>query len=879
MRNSIIAVLLLLIHWTGIHSQIVIPSGGCISEDFDVSNPWTFGILGGSPHTWTWANPNKATITDDITGGGNCLILGGNTPTSSYNASENSWAQSPEYDLSAVGSPYIEFWFFYSNEPNASFDEIWMEYSTNNGASWSILSPPQGSNNCYDQNWYNYPDNWGGNNFTSNPPGCFFGGVLGGGPTGWIQVRKCVANDIANEPSVRFRFRIQTGTGCEFEGATIDNFTVCDAAMVADFDYTCTGNLQVDFTDLSETCPDGWSWDFGDGNSSTAQNPSHTYAAGGVYTVTLQATASSTVTQGCGGPFSDNVSYVIEVLGGSVTVTDPSCNGDSNGSASLTYGGATSGETIVWNPVPGGGQGTTNATGLSAGTYNVTVTPANPGCPVTLPVPVTNPAIVSYTDTPIDPSCGTNNGSIDLVASGGTGAPYNYSIDNGTTTQTSGSFTGLAAGTYDILVEDGNGCTASSTITLTNQPAPTIDNLSFTDPTCGVNDGTITITASGGAAPLSYSINAGVGFQPTGSFTGLTPGVYPIVVEDANGCQVTSTANLIAPPAPVIDSVQVTEPLCAGSTDGSLEVFVSGGSAPINYSIDNGTSFQTDSSFSSLGVGTYDVVVEDATGCQTTQSVTITDPPGMSIIMSNDTTICDNGAANVSGMVTGGAGGYTYSWTCASAPCGLADPTISFTTANPAASGYVYLTVTDVNGCSVLDSLFITVNPAPVIDAGSDQTIQPGGSAQLQVTPAGASSYNWTPVASLDDPTISNPVATPANTTQYIVEVTESGCTATDSVTVFVQPLVLDVIVPTMITPDGDGANDTWVIDNIDQYPNASVQVYNRWGSLIFESNGNYTPWDGTYNNNDMPGGSYFYVIDLNSSAVEPLKGTLSIIR
>jgi hypothetical protein len=165
-----------------LQAQIVVPANGCVKENFDSTNPWTFG---GTNSSWSWANPDKAEVSDDISGGEECIILGQNTPTGQYNYSENSWAESPEYDLSAVNSPYIEFWFYHSNENHNTYDQIWMEYSLNNGATWIDLQPAVGTNNCYDQNWYNQYSNWGGATTAANAvAGCTWGG--GVGPTGWI---------------------------------------------------------------------------------------------------------------------------------------------------------------------------------------------------------------------------------------------------------------------------------------------------------------------------------------------------------------------------------------------------------------------------------------------------------------------------------------------------------------------------------------------------------------------------------------------------------------------------------------------------------------------------------------------------------------------
>ena len=93
-------------------------------------------------------------------------------------------------------------------------------------------------------------------------------------------------------------------------------------------------------------------------------------------------------------------------------------------------------------------------------------------------------------------------------------------------------------------------------------------------------------------------------------------------------------------------------------------------------------------------------------------------------------------------------------------------------------------------------------------------------------------------------------------------------------------PSVIPCVNPVnTFTPNGDQFNDTWVIDNMYLYPNALVQVFNKWGNLVFKSEGLYTPWDGTYHNNPLPSEVYYYIIELNDPATSKLTGTLTIIR
>lgn len=348
--------------------QIVVPANGCVMENFDSSNPWTFG---GTNSSWTYGNPNKLQVTDDITGGGKCIILGGNTANSTYNSNEDSWAKSPVYDFSQITDPYLEFNFYWSNEGSTSYDEIWMEYSLNGGSSWQIVSPPTGTGGCYDQNWYNYPDNWGG-----NVGGCFSGA---GGPSGWVLVRKCISS-LGGQPQVEFRFRITTGSQCNNYGATVDNWTICDASITAYATGQCTTTFgEYSFNDFSHPCPDQWYWDFGDGTNSNLQNPSHIYNTPGTYNVTLSSTSSSAATSGCG-THTDQYTF-------SITVNDSAsidygnsqlCDSDPPLTPTIT-GGTLNG---FFSSSPSGlainsSTGEVNPETSTPGTYQITFSPVN----------------------------------------------------------------------------------------------------------------------------------------------------------------------------------------------------------------------------------------------------------------------------------------------------------------------------------------------------------------------------------------------------------------------------------------------------------------------------------------------------------------------
>jgi gliding motility-associated-like protein len=181
------------------------------------------------------------------------------------------------------------------------------------------------------------------------------------------------------------------------------------------------------------------------------------------------------------------------------------------------------------------------------------------------------------------------------------------------------------------------------------------------------------------------------------------------------------------------------------------------------------------------------------------------------------------------------------------------------------------------NGCDILsDTISITVEDVVELEAGPDQNILSGASTEILTfifPPDGT--IEWSPPDGLSCADCPNPIASPSETTQYFITYeTPLGCEITDSLVVKV---FLEI--PNTITPDNDGVNDVWNIPGIENFPDVSVQIYNRWGVEVFSSTGYNEPWDGTTNEEELGTGSYFYVINYNTEGVENMNGTVNIIR
>jgi gliding motility-associated-like protein len=221
------------------------------------------------------------------------------------------------------------------------------------------------------------------------------------------------------------------------------------------------------------------------------------------------------------------------------------------------------------------------------------------------------------------------------------------------------------------------------------------------------------------------------------------------------------------------------------------------------------------------------------------------------------------------------SGGIAYTW---SPNSGLSSANVANPMAFPLAT--TTYTVRVSNGsCVRFASVKVLVNKVPIADAGEDKKLILGSGIVLDGKASGDEvSYFWSPATGLDDPTKLNPVASPAQSTTYTLNVVSGkGCaTAVDQAFVLVYETLS---IPASFSPNGDGRNDVWNITAIDGYVNPKVSIMNRYGELIYETTDYFLkPWNGKFNNTDVPVGVYYYLIKL-SPTEKPLSGSLTLIR
>lgn len=444
-----------------------------------------------------------------------------------------------------------------------------------------------------------------------------------------------------------------------------------------------------------------------------------------------------------------------------------SCFAGNNGSVAAAPAGGTPNYAYSWIP----GSATTNSiSNLAAGTYSVTVTDSK-GCMESNTVSITQPAApLSVSTSFTAASCfGTSDGSVTASGAGGT-SPYSYLWDSGNLP--GATIAGLPAETYSVVATDAAGCTATNFATIT-QPSPMVLVTSSTNSDCGLPNGQTAVSVSGGLGPFTYLWSPAGGTNNTA--TGLLSGAYTVVVTDVTGCTASQFGNVNENSAPAVSIFSVTNVSCYGGSNGAVTVVSSGGIGPYTYSWLPGGG--TDSIATGLTAGSYTVTVTGSNGCQSlaTTSPDITEPPAISIDITNTAVSCFGGNdGSAVAIATGGIASYTYEWLS----MGVSDSTI----AGLWATTYT-VQVTDANNCikteqvliSEPGSVTVTLSSTPVsCFNGTDGTA--GALAAGGTSPY---SYSWMP----GNISGSGMAQLPANT--YTVSITDAnGCSLIDSVTV-----------------------------------------------------------------------------------------------
>jgi gliding motility-associated-like protein len=264
------------------------------------------------------------------------------------------------------------------------------------------------------------------------------------------------------------------------------------------------------------------------------------------------------------------------------------------------------------------------------------------------------------------------------------------------------------------------------------------------------------------------------------------------------------------------------------------------GSGGSNYNwsggINNSTPFEPSTSQD------YVLTALSSNGCLGTDTVSVIVNSGVGISAGIDTTVCQGNQVTLSG-----SGGSNYNWS------GGINNNTPFV---PSTSQDYVLTALSSNGCLGTDTVSVTVNPRPLVSAGNDQSICEGDNVTL--TASGAETYSWSN-GILDGVAFGPPFGT---TTYTLTGIGENGCIDTDDV-VLTTNYCFEI--PGALSPNSDNNNDTWEITGLQNHPSAIISVFDRWGQKVYEGTSTSTPWNGKYQEKDLPTADYYYVIELGN--------------
>ena len=557
-------------------------------------------------------------------------------------------------------------------------------------------------------------------------------------------------------------------------------------------------------------------------------------------------------------------------------IEDAGCNGN-NGSISVVATGGNSPFAINWsgpNLFTSSGE---NISNLAGGNYLGIITDAL-GCvdSAFFSLNEINADIISFTVS--KPSC--YNSCDGSISADPVGTNYAYTWSN---TETTSSISNLCPGLYGLdLVNTLTGCRSSAYVNLDEPDSISLSIAFATVSSCNnACDAQASVIPSGGSGPFIFSWSPSLDITP--SVQNLCAGINVVTVTDANGCTNSQEITIEQP-----DSISITvdflqDAYCVNNADGEINISVFGGDGNYTYSWTTSPS----SSFSSnleditnLLPTTYIISILDGNNCSFDSTILVDTSNVLIADAGLDTSLCLNDCITITGTASG-TSNFTLVWLDTLGNIVSNADTLEICSPNELNYEYI-LQATDQN-CVSTDSILIITNSLPIVEAGVDiseiygETVQLGGAP---TAPSGAV-VSWSPSInfySIDDTSLYNPEIELISTQQYTVTVIDTnGCISSDSIVVIPIP---EIYHGTGFSPNGDGVNDVWEIDRIDDYPNCIVEIYNRWGEQLFRSVGYTQKWDGQYKNKPLPVGTYYYIIELNDPKFpDPYTGPVTIMR
>jgi gliding motility-associated-like protein len=566
-----------------------------------------------------------------------------------------------------------------------------------------------------------------------------------------------------------------------------------------------------------------------------------------------------------------------------ISLHDATCFKADDGSIDIEVSGGVPPYTYFWQGIL---QTTQDVSGLAPGSYSVIVADST-GCSSTAQYTINEPAEIQLSfPLLINTNCGQANGTIIATAAGGA-PPYSFQWSNGASNDT---LFNLSAGSYTATVTDLSGCTTSEIANISDLGGPVIQSVDSTLITCpGGNNGAVTIHATGGVAPLTYSWTNITSNQP--GINNLPANIYTVTVTDAANCQVIRSVNITDPPDFIINAAlsQNSPPYnltCFQSQDGSIDVTVTGGTPPYIYIWSTGSNNED---INNLTAGTYTLIIRDVNACEAHDTILLTQPPQITAFAGQDISICgvDSLILNADSIPSGLLG----HWSAVSGSTAVFDDASAFNTvvdSLPLGSSILTWTVSQLNGnCAVSDDVIVSVTDKITSFAGSDKFDLCGDVYALDATQPQFGSGYWTVLGGsgvISDTT--NAVAVVNNLSPganyFIWTVNNGSCEGKDTVLVFQRDSVacLSLIqIPSAFSPNGDGYNDFFVIKGIEDYTINSLSIINRWGEEVYQKSNYAGEWNGSNENNEpLPDGTYFYILKVDG-ITEVFKGFVDVRR
>jgi len=578
-------------------------------------------------------------------------------------------------------------------------------------------------------------------------------------------------------------------------------------------------------------------------NASTAQNLIS--LAPGTYVVKV----TDTVT-GCSTIDTASINLKPQISLAANVTSNTSCAGSYNGAIAINATGGLPTYHYVWST----GATATNIINAAPGNYTIAVTDSDACTDSLLAVIITDTSrtLKIVLDSINNAKCsGSPSGGATAYATGGQ-PPYTYHWSTGIA---STSLINVVPGSYTLTATDAHGCNATISLII---PADTTNAIHVTaDSIIGAScntaaNGSLYVNVSGGTPTYSYTWSNGT---TTKNLFGIMPASYSLTVTDTHGCTGVLTTRVPVDTARtvhvVLDSTIKTK--CGNTSTGAAYVRAYSGNVPYHYLWSNGAASED---LINVQAGNYSITVTDAFGCTvSTIAIIMAQPQLMITLHVTDIKCYGDTNGTITASVTSGSGTYDYVWNT-----GITSATISALDAG----NYSVTVKDDSTGCTAIDStalvspdsLHIDVSTTNITCAGND------GTAIINVS-GGVSPYTylWSNNSSASQ-------LTGLVTGDYSVNVMDqNGCNKTAS-------FALDktggcdttIVVHNIITPNGDGVNDNLIIEGIQNYPNNSLKIFDKWGDIVYEQERYNNDWQGKdKNSKPLPGGTYFYLIKLNT--------------